>query len=177
MRNLPLVFIDIESTGLSVQDNEIIEIGALKVEGKPPFNIIDQLNLKVLPQNIEKADKDALKIVHYSKESWQDGLGLEKALLALDEFCKNGAVMVGFNLTFDWAILDKAYHLFGRIDPFHYHRIDVLAIAYYKLFAQEKLQRFSLGELCKYFGIERETKHQALDDAKVTYLVFKKLFA
>lgn len=175
IRRRPLIFLDLEMTGLQTQKHEIIEIGALKVNPEPPFEIIEELEIKVKPKNIQSADKDALKIVGYSEEAWRKAVDLQLALKKLDKFGAEG-VMVGFNVTADWAFIDKAYFEQGRLDPFHFRRLDVMSMAYLVLFDEESIKRFGLGELCRFFGINRDGKHQALDDAKVTYLVFKKLF-
>ncbi len=174
LRQRPLIFLDIEATGLEIQKNEIIEIGALKVSPKKPFKILDELNLKVKPKHIENADKAALKIVGFTVEKWQDAIDIQEALKKLDDFAEEG-VIVGYNVNFDWAILDKAYFEQGRQDPFYYHRLDVMPMAYVKLFNKRSLRRFSLGEIARYFGIKERAKHQALDDARTTYQIFKKL--
>lgn len=175
MRARPLIFLDIETSGLRVQRHEIIEIGVLKVMPKPPFNIVAELEMKVKPKHPERGSKDAYKINGYCAEQWQNALNLEEALAGLDEFGKEG-ILVGYNISFDWAFLDKAYFSLSKIDPFYYHRLDVMPMAYIKLYSKKKISRFSLGEVCKYFKIDRGNKHRALDDAKSTYLVFKKLF-
>ncbi len=175
LRDRPLIFLDLETTGLEVQKQEIIEIGAIKVEQKKPFKILDELSIKVLPTHLETADKNALKIVGYNERDWQEAISLTDALKKLDEFARDG-VLVGYNVSFDWAILDKAYYLLGKQDPFYYHRLDVMPMAFLKLNLKRSLQRFSLGEVCQYLKINRDKKHQALADSKATYLVFKKLF-
>lgn len=175
MRKRPLIFLDLEMTGLEIQRHEIIEIGALKVSFKKPFQILDELEIKVQPRYLEQADKQALKIVGFSEEGWKDAIPLKNALDRLDQFSKDG-VLVGFNVTADWAMLDKAYFSLGKQDPFYYHRLDVMSMAYLKLFSKTSIKRFSLGSICKYLGIERGDKHRALDDARTTYLVFKRLF-
>lgn len=176
MRSRPLIFLDLEATGLQIQRHEIIEIGALKVKAKKPFPVVEQLEVRIKPSNMKVADRGALKLVGYSDERWEDAISLAEALKRLDDFAEDG-VLVGYNVSFDWAMLDRAYYNLGRSDPFYYHRLDVMPIAYQKLFSEKEVKRFSLGEICKYFKITRENKHQALDDAKATYLVFKKLFS
>lgn len=174
LRARPLIFLDLETTGLEIQKQEIIEIGALKVKSEKPFEITAELNLKVQPEKVELASKDSLKIVGYSEAAWLKAVSLKKALKLLDDFAQQG-VLVGFNISFDWAMLDKAYFEQGRQDPFYYHRLDVMSMAYLKLFPNSQMKRFSLGEICQYFAIERKTAHQALDDAKASYEVFKRL--
>lgn len=174
LRGRFLIFLDLETTGLSPQKHEILEIGALKINPNPPFNIVEELEIKVKPTNIKLADKSALKIVGYTDDGWQQSLNVKEALERLDQFAQGG-VLVGYNVNFDWAFLDKAYFSLGRFDPFYYHRLDVMPMAYLKLFGKKSLKRFSLGEICKYFKIKRVHEHDALDDAKATYLVFKEL--
>lgn len=175
IRQRNLIFLDIETTGLEVQKHEIIEIGALKVAPKKPFKILRQLDIKVQPKHIERASQDALKINGYSKKEWQDAVSLRSALRQLDMFAQDG-ILVGYNVSFDWAFLDCAYFSLGKQDPFYYHRLDVMPMAYIKLFPKRSLKRFSLGEVSNYFKIQQDVKHRALDDAKTTYLIFKQLF-
>ncbi len=174
-RSRPLIFLDLETTGLKVQRHEIIEIGALKISPKKPFKVLGKFEIKVKPENIKLAEAAALKITGYNDEEWKDGKNLKFALEALEEFCKDG-ILVGYNVSFDWAFLDKAYFTIGKTDPFYYHRIDVMAMVYFKMFPDQKMKRFSLGEACRLLNVKRKTAHRALDDARVTYLVFKKLF-
>lgn len=174
-RDLPLIFLDLETTGLEVQNHEIIEIGAIRVNSKSPFEIEEELSLKVLPFDIEKADKKALKVNGYTEEKWKNAIPLQKALKTLENFSKNG-VMAGYNVSFDWAFLHKAYSEIGKEEPFHYHRLDILSMAYLKFFSDKNVKRFNLSNICEILKVPRGNKHQALDDAKATYLVFKKLF-
>lgn len=175
LRQRYLIFLDLETTGLLVQKHEIIEIGALKVSPRKPFNVVGELSIKVKPENIEKADKTALKITGYSAEEWVSAVSIKEALAELDEFT-DGGMLAGYNVSFDWAFLDKAYFSLEKQDPFYYHRLDVMPMAYLKLFSKRSLKRFSLGEICQYLGVKQDIKHRALDDARTTYLVFKKLF-
>lgn len=175
MRSRPLIFLDLECTGLEVQKHEIIEIGAMRVTQKKPFKILEELSLKVKPENLKNADKTALKMVGFSEELWRDAISLKEALKKLDDFAQGG-ILVGYNVSYDWAMLDKAYFSLGRQDPFYYHRVDVMAMAYMKLFSKRSIKRYSLGQISKFLKVSRGESHRALDDAKATYLVFKALF-
>lgn len=175
IRKRPLIFLDLEATGLNIQEHEILEIGALKVSPRSPFKVLGELEIKVKPENLERADKEALKIAGYNQEGWKDALPLKKALDLLDEFAEDG-VLIGYNVTYDWAMLDRAYFSLGRYDPFYYHRLDVMSMAFMKLYKKRTLERFSLGNVVKFLKTDRGTKHRALDDARATYLAFKALF-
>lgn len=176
LKHKPLIFLDIESTGLQIQKHEIIEIGALKVNPQKPFEIEKELSIKVKPHRLDQADPQSLKVVGYTSQEWEDAVELKTALAKLDKFGHDG-VLVGYNVSFDWAILDKAYFDLGRIDPFYYHRIDVMAIAYARLFKESQVKKFSLTEICKFLNIKPDIQHRALADAKTTHEIFKKLMS
>lgn len=173
-RDRDLIFIDLETTGLSVLEHEILEIGALKVENKRPFKVLEELEIKIKPKNLEKADKTALKIVGFSEEEWKDAIDLEEGLKLLEKFGEGG-VLAGYNVSFDWAMLNKAYFNLGKVEPFYYQRVDVMSMAFDKLQNQQKLKRFSLGEVARFFDIKQDSYHRALADIKITHEVFKKL--
>jgi DNA polymerase III epsilon subunit-like protein len=48
-------------------------------------------------------------------------------------------------------------------------------MAYAVLHSEPDFARYSLGELCKYFGIVNTKPHSALADAEADFEVFKKL--
>lgn len=175
LRSRNLIFIDLETTGFSPQKHEILEIGAVKVEHKNPFNIIEEFCFKTKPAKLELADRGALKVVKFNETEWKEALDLPEVLKRLEIFGKEG-IMVGYNVSFDWAFLDRSYFNLGKSDPFYYHRLDVMAMVYKSLYKAKKIRRYSLGEVCKYFEIKREVEHRALDDARATYEVFKRLF-
>jgi oligoribonuclease (3'-5' exoribonuclease) len=54
MKNHNLAFIDIETTGLNLINNEIIEIGC--VITTPKLEIIEEFEIKIKPEHIENAD-------------------------------------------------------------------------------------------------------------------------
>lgn len=173
MRERNLCFLDLETTGLNL-DHEIIEIGGLLVT-QPDFRILEEFNWKIKPHHLEKADPEALLLNGYNEKDWENSIELFEALHCLEEKAK-GTIMVGYNFTFDWARLEKAFFEIGRPAPsFYYHRLDVMPQVYLKLYNEEKIKRFSLGEICDYFGIDKGCQHSAIDDARATFEVYKKL--
>ena len=103
MKKHNFAFIDIETTGLSVLEHEIIEIGC--VITNPELKIIEEFELKIKPKHIENSDKIALKVNHYNAEDWEVGYGLEEALKIFTEKVK-GCIMVGQNVAFDAGFLE-----------------------------------------------------------------------
>jgi len=172
MRKNNFAFIDIETTGLDVRIHEILEIGC--VIATPELEVIEKFELKIKPENIEKADPVALKINHYKPEDWEDALSAPEAMKILASKVKD-CIMVGQNVSFDISFIEYNFNKNDIKNPMHYHRLDTMSIAWAKLHRAEDLTHFSLRELCKRFGIKNENSHTGLADAFATYLLYKKL--
>src|SRR4051794_29930733 len=64
MRERPILFLDLETTGLNPGFQEISEIGAVLVS-QPDWQVIRTYEAKVLPSHIETAQPEALVISHF----------------------------------------------------------------------------------------------------------------
>jgi len=73
MRKHNFAFIDIETTGLNLEKNEVIEIGC--VLATPLLEVIEEFELKIKPEHIENADPVALKVNHYNEKDWENSYG------------------------------------------------------------------------------------------------------
>ncbi len=167
----PLLFLDLETTGLNCGVHEITEIGALLVS-QPDFKVINTFQTKVMPTHLETATPEALAIGHFDLKKWQaEAQPLEQALKQLGEIGQ-GSILSGFNLTFDWAFLQTAFNQVGMEDFFYYHRFDIMSAAYVKLFGKPGMGKYSLSECCRFFGITNKAAHTAFADAEATYKVF-----
>ena len=173
MKKYNLAFIDLETTGLDPEKHEIIEIGALVVK-QPELKIIDELDVKVKPLHIETADPAALRINGYRESEWLFAADLSQALKLLAEKTQN-AVMVAQNVTFDWSFLNKAFRATGIVNKMHYHKLDLISMAYAKLYKDERLERYNLRELAGFFNIENKKAHSAMSDIKTAFEIYKKL--
>lgn len=174
MRKHKLAFLDIETTGLIVGQNEIIEIGCVVTDRE--LNILNKFDLKIKPENIENADKVALKINHYNEEDWADALDLKTAMQKLAKQV-DGCILVGQNVAFDSGFIEHAFNKTGVKNTLHYHKLDTISMAWVKLREKKEVTHFSLRDLCKYFGIENENPHSGLGDAMATYELYKKLIS
>jgi ATP-dependent DNA helicase DinG len=168
-----LAFIDLETTGLSLK-SEILEIGLVLVS-QPDFKIIEEWDIKVKPQHLETADKEALLISGYNDKDWKNAVDIKSALNQFLMKVKD-ALIIGHNVNWDLMWLRKAIEDNGFEEKFARRSLDTISIAYAKLYKIEpEIKYFSLSNLAKYFGIEETDKHRALADAKTTYEIFKKL--
>ncbi len=171
MKQRHLLFLDLETTGLNPGQHEITEIGALLVS-QPEFKVLQTFEAKVTPTHLETAEPIALQIGHFDAATWErEGRPLKAALEELSELGR-GAVLAGFNVTFDWAFLQIAFNAVGLPDPFYYHRFDVMSAAFGMLYNDPAMSKFSLNECCRRYNITNRNAHTALADAQATYDVF-----
>lgn len=173
MRKHNIAFIDLETTGLDPEKHEIIEIGCVLVKQVPRdglgagLEVIEEFDLKIKPEHIETADPEALAINGYNSADWLFAVDLPAAMKVVSEKT-DGAILIAHNLTFDWLFLEKAFAKTGVPNKMDFRRLDLLSIAFAKLYDKLEIQRFSLYSLCKYFGIENERAHTALSDTRAS---------
>ena len=174
MRGHNFAFIDIETTGLNVLEQEIIEVGCVLTT--PELEVLEEFELKIKPEHIENADPAALKVNHYHEKDWQKAIDIKKAIKIVAEKTKD-CIMVGHNVSFDSAFLEYAFNKNGIENQMHFHKLDTVSMAWAKLHQEPDLEHFSLRELCLRFGIKNENAHTALSDARATYGLYKKLMS
>ncbi|MBI4127447.1 MAG: 3'-5' exonuclease [Parcubacteria group bacterium] len=175
LRQSSLAFIDIEATGLDACRHEIIAIGVVKAS-QPDLTLIREWGTKVIPEHIENADKESLTVAQYDTARWRDAMPLRDAITQFNEFT-SGCVLMGHNISFDWAFLSAALNRFSCTPLADYHRLDTLSIAFAKIPESAGLKRYRLHELAEYFKIPVTNEHDALADARRTYEVYKRLAA
>lgn len=158
--------IDLEMTGLDAKTDAIIEIGAVRVRGGEPADTYQALlrTDKSLPEKVTELTGITERMVRSGRDPKQ----------AMEEFFAfvGEDILVGQNLIFDYSFL-KQWAVNHRIS-FERTAVDTLKLAR-KFLPQE--QKKDLESLCRYFNVEREHAHRALEDAIETYRVFEKLKA
>ncbi len=158
------VVFDIETTGFSPKENNIIEIGAVKIEGgkiKERFSTF--VNPKEpIPYRIEK-------LTGINDEMVADAPFINDALAQFREFCGD-AVYVAHNANFDMSFLREKEETSGIIREYSY--VDTLGMS--RLLVPE-ISKFKLDNLCKFFKVSLENHHRAVDDAEATAHIFLKL--
>lgn len=124
-----VVFVDTETTGLDPDRHEIWEVGL----------IVDDTEYEwFLPVDLSKADPMALNIGRFH-ERWVNPLGADDPYWASDtkraEFAAefvtltNGKHLAGAVVSFDEERLRKLLRVNGQAPMWHYHLIDVEALA------------------------------------------------
>ena len=79
LKDAPLAFTDLETTGDVFGVHEIIEIG-LVVADQNSLEVIDELNIKIKPLHIENAVPAALAKNGYKQDDWQDAISLQDGI-------------------------------------------------------------------------------------------------
>lgn len=156
------VVFDLETTGLNSHDNEIIEIGAIKLKGT---RIIDKFSEFVKPKN--KIPEKIQKLTSISDAMVADALGIEEVLPKFIEFSKD-ATLVAHNAKFDMSFIRRDCKKILNID-FDPTVIDTLQMA---RDVMPNLKSFGLGPLTKKLGVALESHHRAVDDSQATAGMF-----
>jgi DNA polymerase-3 subunit epsilon len=171
---MDLVFFDTETTGLDLR-HELIEIGLVKVRAKT-LEVIAERDIKIKPTRIADAHPDALRINGYNEAEWAEAYDLRSGLIEFLSYTKD-CMLVGHNLAFDWMQVKNSLEKSNLEPNYYYKGLDTFTLAWEKLRGTGICKRYSLKELAPHFGIDPGHAHRAIDDARTTYQIFKKLIA
>lgn len=160
------VVYDFETTGIDPQTDEIIEIGALKIENG---RFTDVFTTLVKPKKL--IPPDATKINRITNDMVANCYTIEQILRDFYLFCKD-CQMVGYNsISFDSQFLINAAKRVGL--NFDNGQLDVFMMAKEKL---KGLRNYKLGTVAKYLEVNLVDAHRALNDVIATAEVFMKLY-
>jgi DNA polymerase-3 subunit epsilon len=173
-RKKPLVFIDLETTGVDMTKHEITEIACLVVDPKT-LKIKKRFERKIIPEHLELADPKALELTGFSKKIWEkEARPAGEVLKDLNKLAPGG-MFIGWNISFDRPFLEKLVREKGMTLNFDYHWLDVLPLVYEKFFSDKKPKKLKLTAACEVLNIPRGKKHTAMADTKATFEVYKAL--
>lgn len=158
------VAFDLETTGLSVMENSIIEIGALKVRDGI---VADRFMTFVKPED-EITDK-ITEITGISQDMVENAPEAFDVIKAFVDFCEDD-VLIGHNVMFDFSFTKKCAGRFGF--SFEKKGIDTLKIA--RIVCTGLVSK-SLGCLCDHYGINNDRAHRAYHDALATAKLYQTL--
>ncbi len=157
------VSIDLETTGLNPKRDKIIEIGAIRVE---QGEITKEFSTFVNPGR--KLEERITELTGIRDEELANAPELEEVFPELLEFMGD-LPLLGHRILFDYSFLKKA--AVDRKVTFERSAVDTLQIARKYL---PQLPHRKLEYLCQYYEIPHHA-HRALEDAKATDQLFRKL--
>ena len=160
------VVFDLETTGFSCVQNQIIEIGAVKVtDGKITEKFSTFVNPKVpIPFRIEE-------LTGINDEMVLSAPTIDTILPQFMEFCSD-CIMVAHNASFDMSFIEENCRRLGI--ACEKTVVDTVAMARVLL---PQLNRFKLDTVAKALGVSLENHHRAVDDAGCTAEIFEKFIA
>ncbi len=173
------IFLDVETTGTSIDIHDVIEIGAvIDIAGK----IVDEISIKCAPVSTKYIDPEALKVTGLTKEEILNYQTSNAAFIEFEKFLSNHInrydktdkfFLLGFYVTFDDTFLRK---FFSNANNNYYGSwfftpaVDIATLAMENLGDRRRtMPNFKLNTVAKEFDIDVEDTqlHGALYDAKL----------
>lgn len=149
------IVFDIETTGLSVINNKIIELAGVKMrEGKE----IDRFSTFINPH--EKIPYNIQQLTNINDEMVKDAPELEPKLREFIEFIGDD-VLVAHNARFDIGFIQASCKTFGMPEVMN-PVLDTLELA---RFIHPSLKNHRLNTLADKYKISLENHHRAIDDS------------
>jgi ATP-dependent DNA helicase DinG len=156
-----LVALDLETTGLDTNADDIIEIGAVRFEGD---RIIDELAVLVKPTR--PIPPLVTQLTGILPEDVEAAPSIAEALPQLTDFVGDSP-WIAHNAAFDGAFLERYHALQSNL------RIDTFDLAAVLL---PRSARYNLTSLTQLTGFDIQSAHRALYDAKATAHIYWKLW-
>jgi pantetheine-phosphate adenylyltransferase len=160
LEQAPLVFLDLEMTGLHPRLDRICEFGAIRTEGR-----LEQQRIATLIRPDVRSGHNS-EIHGITKEMLESAPGFEEVVLPILDLLE-GAIIVGHALRYDLLFLKHAFERLGRtfVVP---HSLDTLPLAR-RCFG---LPNHRLGTLAEHLRLDPQQAHRAEADAQTTYGLF-----
>lgn len=156
--------LDIETTGVSSSNSEIIEIGAVCVRNN---EIVDEFCELVKPYRM--IPQQITKITGITNDMVKDAEPIENVLPRFLRFSADD-IIVGHNVSFDLNFIRD------RADYFNMHFtndfVDTMRLS--RKF-NTHLIRHRLSDLTEYFHITNKHAHRAVSDCISTHLIFQEM--
>ncbi|MBR5011497.1 MAG: PHP domain-containing protein, partial [Clostridia bacterium] len=158
------VVFDIETTGLSVHNCAITEIGAVLVKGG---EILSEFNVLTDPE--QPIPEDIVTLTGITDDMVKGQMKNGQAVRAFLEFA-GGRLLIAHNADFDTSFIRKVCESEGLSFPNPY--LDTVSMSRY---VNPELKKHKLNILCDYFSLGEFNHHRASDDAKMLSAIFYKM--
>jgi DNA polymerase-3 subunit alpha (Gram-positive type) len=162
------VVFDIETTGLSVQNCKITEIGAVKIKNG---EVIDKFNTFVNPE--VPIPQEIVELTSITDEMVADAPKIREALEAFFDFVgSSSTLLVAHNANFDTGFIRYAAKECGM--EFGNPYLDTVALS---RFLNPDLKKHKLDSLAEYYQLGDFNHHRACDDAYILALIYMKMIS
>ncbi|MGX8705186.1 MAG: type I-E CRISPR-associated endoribonuclease Cas2e [bacterium] len=155
--------VDIETTGLNVEEDAIIEIAAMRVRNLEP-----EETFSALIRTDHPLPEAAMKLTGLSSEQLlEQGLPLREGLMRLVAFVGDDTLVI-HNAPFDVAFLRESLAR-EHLPPLQNRSLDTCMLAR-KAFL--KVPNYKLSTLAEHFGVGQPVSHRALPDCQTVLGVY-----
>ena len=159
-----VIFLDIETTGLNADTDQIIEIGGLKVSKGKMLEFHRLIRTEVhIPDVVSN-------MTGITNNMLLEGELLEDCIRDFATFIQ-GATLVGYNISFDIKFLNKALEKYS-LAHIHNKTLELIHEAKKRNSFQDN---YKFETTLKEYGINQEVPHRALEDAKLMYELYNKM--
>ncbi|TDQ67829.1 DNA polymerase-3 subunit epsilon [Methanimicrococcus blatticola] len=167
-----IVFIDVETTGLSVEKNQIIELAAVRCYEYGVESDEKEIDLLIKLPAGERIPEEIVELTHITDEMLTaEGIEENAAVDAfLDLFYPaEKTLIIAHNAQFDLSFVLKMLEKYGKEIPVSFDILDTFTIL-----KDRKAYPHSLKDAIDYYQIEGvENSHRAVDDVKALCEVVK----
>ena len=175
MFSRPILVLDTETTGLDPVADSIIDIAAILLD---PETLAERKVFRSAVRPTSPINEGARRVHGLTAEALATAPSVEEVVRSLAGSTPASAILCGHNVAFDVGFLQHAFRRSAIEWPFDYHYLDTWTIAFFVLGARAvKAPGYSLSNLCSLFGIPREAKHSALEDARAVCAILRHLYA
>lgn len=160
------IILDLETTGIR-EDDEIIQLSIIDLEGKTLFNEY------IKPQIVEEWD-DAYKIHKISKEMLEDKKNIEEYRQKIQKILNNTTYIIGYGIDFDYKLLKRQGF---NVD--HIKKVDIseyFKYLYRKILKDINAKRPKLIECASFYGFKGDNYHDSLTDCMATLYSYKAMY-
>lgn len=161
------IVVDIETTGLNRERDQITEIAALKIEGN---RIVDKFETLINP--LMKIPVEIIQLTGITDSMVKDKPTIQEVLPTFIDFIKKD-ILVAHNAIFDIGFLNFNYNKYFNMS------LDNRNICTMNLAKKivSTIPSYRLSSLCNYFDIKNESAHRAMGDVYATTKLFTKFQA
>ncbi len=172
------VALDCETTGLNVRTDEIIAIGAVRIEGS---RILTSQRLELLVRPQGRVSADSVRVHRLRAQDVAQGLSADEAVMQLMHFI-GSRPLVGYYLEFDLAMINRVlFPMLGMGLP--QQRVEVSGLYYdYKFRQLPAYQQqgnvnidLRFATMMQDLDLPQREAHDAVNDAVMAALAFIKL--
>ncbi len=164
--NAPTVVFDLETTGLSPLDSQIIEFGAVKLVNGEVVDRFSSFVHPVFEDPNEGIPENITKLTSITNEMVADAPLIEEVLPKFMQF-SDGCLLVAHNALFDTGFVREACK--KQEIPFENPFLDTVALS---RFINPNLHNHKLDSLADFYGLGDFNHHRAVEDAEMLERIY-----